>query len=514
MDFYECLERDCDSGGDLVDIETVVLGDFNTNILKKNSLVNSLNNFMRTCGLSQLIDVPTRVTDSCASIIDLIMVTDHDKIIQSGVLGIGLSDHMPIYCTRKIKRAVFNDHNTVRMRSLKGYTKDRLCQQLDSSDWPGVLDCHDVCEAWSQFKSIFLGVLDVVAPSKEIRIKQSTEPWLSSEILDLIRNRDRCLNKYRKSKNQESCDKYLFFRNQVNYKKNKAKSNYYVHIVNENQNKPKKLWQALKSLATSSKCKTKSCNIGLKINDVLNFDKTTVATHFNTFLTTIASTLVDKLPQCSGKFGSDYVKTFYQRLNVDENKFVLNRVTNEQVLKVLGDMSPSKATGMDNIPASVAKDGASILAHPITHIVNQSLCTGVIPDYLKLARVVPLYTIKSKTDVVNYRPVSVLCILSKVFERIVFNQLNEYLVHNNLLCDLQSGFRSSYSTDTCLIYLHDYIRDQCDIGHYTGMVLLDLQKTFDTVNHDILLSKMNALGVSVNSVGWFRSYLSGKKTSG
>ena len=117
MDFYECLERDCDSGGNLVDIETVVLGDFNTNILKKNSLVNSLNNFMRMCGLSQLIDVPTRVTDSCASIIDLIMVTDQDKISQSGVLGIGLSDHMLIYCTRKIKRDVFNDHSTVRMRS-------------------------------------------------------------------------------------------------------------------------------------------------------------------------------------------------------------------------------------------------------------------------------------------------------------------------------------------------------------------------------------------------------------
>ena len=147
---------------------------------------------------------------------------------------------------------------------------------LDSSDWSGVLVCHDVCEALSQFKSIFLGVLDVVAPSKDIRIKQSIEPWMSSEILDLIRNRDRCLNKYRKSKNQESYDKYLFFRNQVNYKKSKGKSNYYVHIVNENQNKIKKLWQALKSLGTSSKCKTKSCNIGLKINDVLNFDKTTL----------------------------------------------------------------------------------------------------------------------------------------------------------------------------------------------------------------------------------------------
>lgn len=174
-------------------------------------------------------------------------------------------------------------------------------------------------------------------------------------------------------------------------------------------------------------------------------------------------------------------------------------------------MSPSKATGMDNIPARFVKDGASIIAHPITHIVNLSLSTGEIPDDLKLARVVPLHKKNSKTDVGNYRPVSVLCILSKVFERIVFNQLNEYLVQNNLLYELQSGFRSTFSTDTCLIYLHDYIRQQCDKGFYTGMVLLDLQKAFDTVNHEILLNKLKALGMSEESVIWFKSYLSGRK---
>ena len=126
----------------------------------------------------------------------------------------------------------------------------------------------------------------------------------------------------------------------------------------------------------------------------MNFDKSTVATHFNAFFTTIAYTLIDKLSQCSGKFGFDYVKTFYQRFNVDDNKSVFNRVTYEHVHKVLGNMNPSKATGMDNIPTRFLKDGASILAHPITLIVNQSLCSGTIHDELKLARVVPLYTKK------------------------------------------------------------------------------------------------------------------------
>ena len=101
--------------------------------------------------------------------------------------------------------------------------------------------------------------------------------------------------------------------------------------------------------------------------------------------------------------------------------------------------------------------------------------------------------------------------MSKVVERVVFNQLNEHLVQNKLLYELQSGFCSAYSTDTCLIYLHDYIKQECDQGNYTGMVLLDLQKAFDTVNHSVLLHKLFALGMNHGSVDWFRSYLTGQK---
>ena len=101
--------------------------------------------------------------------------------------------------------------------------------------------------------------------------------------------------------------------------------------------------------------------------------------------------------------------------------------------------------------------------------------------------------------------------MSKVIERIVFSQLNEYLVNNKLLYEFQSGFRSNYSSDTCLIHLCDFIRQECDQGKYTGMVTLDLQKAFDTVNHAILLAKMKALGMTTDAVNWFQSYLSDRQ---
>ena len=143
----------------------------------------------------------------------------------------------------------------------------------------------------------------------------------------------------------------------------------------------------------------------------------------------------------------------------------------DQVSSILNSIIASKATGLDELPARFIKGGSSVIAKPLTHIVNLSITTGTIPDDLKVARVVPLYKNKSKTNVENYRPISVLRIISKIFERVVFNQLNNFLTEHKLLYIFQSGFWSSYSTDTCLIRLTDYSKQECDNGNYTGMAL-------------------------------------------
>ncbi|KAK2171267.1 hypothetical protein NP493_1083g00012 [Ridgeia piscesae] len=113
----------------------------------------------------------------------------------------------------------------------------------------------------------------------------------------------------------------------------------------------------------------------------------------------------------------------------------------------------------------------------------------------------------------NYRPISILNTLSKLFERIVYQQLNAYLQTHQLLYEHQSGFRSYYSTETCLIYLTDFIKQEQDKGNYVGMVLLDLQKAFDTVNHKIMLQKLEAIGLHESAIAWFNSYLYGRQQS-
>ena len=146
--------------------------------------------------------------------------------------------------------------------------------------------------------------------------------------------------------------------------------------------------------------------------------------------------------------------------------------------------------------------------HILCHIINLSLIQGSVPDSLKSARVFPLFKKNDNTEVGNYRPVSILNVISKILERVVYDQRNDYLTSKDLLFKYQSGFRRKFSTETCFIHLTDFIRFHMDKGNVVGMILLDLQKAFDTFNHSILLTKLKAIGLSGSTVSWFSSYLS------
>ena len=202
---------------------------------------------------------------------------------------------------------------------------------------------------------------------------------------------------------------------------------------------------------------------------------------------------------------SERFKLFYWTRNVNSATVTLHPVSEDFIFKELVNVNPTKRIGLDDIPARFIKDRAIVQTTPVTHIVNLSITSGVVPNDMKMARIKPLYKKNSPLDIGNYRPVSILSIVSKILERSVHTQLSEFLCENNLLFEFQSGLRDKYSTDTCLIHLLDYIRDNNAKGLYTGMVMLDLQKAFDTVDHNILCNKLKVLGVHCTE--WFRSYL-------
>ena len=206
---------------------------------------------------------------------------------------------------------------------------------------------------------------------------------------------------------------------------------------------------------------------------------------------------------------SQIFKNFYANKGITPKSFNISEVSEEFVYKELCKLDPRKSTGIDGIKPIFLKDGADVIKSAVTHVINLSIKNQVVPENLKYAIVKPLHKKNSRLEVGNYRPVSILCIVSKIMERAVYEQIMKHIKDNKLLYEYQSGFRQSYSTDTCLINLMDYIRNLKSNGKYVGMVLLDLQKAFDTVNHEILGNKLEAMGI--NFTEWIKSYLGGRQ---
>ena len=186
-------------------------------------------------------------------------------------------------------------------------------------------------------------------------------------------------------------------------------------------------------------------------------------------------------------------------------------MTEDHVLQLLKDMSVDKAAGLDNLSGKFLKDGANILAKPISELCNLSIKYSVFPEDCQIAELKPLYKKGSTTLPKNYRPISLLALTSKIIEKVIHDQTQAYLDENKILCRFQSGFRKHFSTDLCLLYLTNKIATCFESGLYTGMILIDLQKAFDTINYEILINKMEFLGFSKNVILWFKSYLSHRK---
>ena len=172
-------------------------------------------------------------------------------------------------------------------------------------------------------------------------------------------------------------------------------------------------------------------------------------------------------------------------------------------------MSEKKATGLDDVSSKILKLAKPAILSSLVYIINLSLSTGSFPDLWKIAKIIPLHK-GGDLSVNNFRPIAILPVVSKIIERAVHQHLYDFLSEHRLINPTQSGFRPLHSTETCLLDMINDWASCMNSGKMVGVAFIDLRKAFDTVNHDILLSKLHDLGASDTSINWFQSYLSGR----
>ena len=195
----------------------------------------------------------------------------------------------------------------------------------------------------------------------------------------------------------------------------------------------------------------------------------------------------------------------YYRHFIQTDAFHLTYTTEIDIEKILRSTNIRKAAGIDDLSGRFLKDGSRVLSKPISELCNLSIKLGS-----KISKWKPLIKKGSKTNLSNYRPISLLPLISKIIEKLIHEQTSSFLSNNEILYNYQSGFRKNHSTDSCLTFLHDKILKGYDKGLMTGMMLIDLQKAFDTIDHDILWKRLSAIGFSNHIIGWFKSYLSNR----
>ena len=223
-----------------------------------------------------------------------------------------------------------------------------------------------------------------------------------------------------------------------------AKESFFKNGIERNRGNSGKLWGHLKSLGFSKKT-AGSSSIVLEHNGVKEFDSLSVARIFNCFYTKVAAKLVSKLPSPLGVFHTtaSVFKNFYSSKIGLRPSFCLSPVSTHFIRKELASLNTKKAIGLDDISSLFLRDGADCIISPVTHIINLSINTETVPSGFKEAKVIPLFKKGSTLDPGNYRPVSILNVLSKILERAVHKQLSEYLEKRGLLFENQSGFRGA-----------------------------------------------------------------------
>ena len=489
----------------------ILLGDFNIDLLKFDTHDGTRDYYdllSANCFKPSILQ-PTRLSSKSASLIDNIFYNDIETSSNGGNLTTSISDHFPQFCLLDIFDKDRPKKEIKFGRSYKHFNQNEFENELKKIDWNHVLQGKNSDSAFEFFFKTVEKLLDEMAPVRRLSKKEmelQKRPWITFGLLKSMGDRDKIYKKLVKEKDitvrAELLNIYKIKRNLVKMLTRKAKRDYYISFFEENRTDIKKTWEGIRNIVNINK-KTRVTPTSLNYKNEVKSSKIDKARALNDFFVNIGNGIEDKIPHGNKDFSAYLGQPNCFSLTI-------NPLSATEVVDMIKVSKTSKACGPNSIPSKILKANAYILAEPLTYLINLSLIQGKFPQLLKLADVCPIYKKNDKNKCENYRPISLLSNLSKLYERAMHRRIYDFLENCNVFYELQFGFRKKYSTNHALLSIVEGIKDNLDTKKFGCGVFIDLEKAFDTVNHRILLSKLEHYGIRGVENDWFRSYLTSR----
>ena len=493
---------------------TFVCGDFNINLLEITSNHHVSEYFESICSMGYFprITLPTRIQPPAFSLIDNILANNLDETENaiSGLLINDLSDHKIIFTFHQNNSYIDKVNKFINIEKRDDSSMNKFVDELTSLNICEKLDKQLTSDPNNNYE-ILSGLLKYARekhlPKKTVKYQKKRHKkskWISNGILKSINTKDRLYKVLVQSdpantiQYERRKEEFKQYRAELRKSIRKAKRDYYTSIFNRHENDIRKMWGLLNE--TLNRNIRKQSTHEFSLNNKTTSDPEVIANEFNKYFANIGSKLAENIP-AAPRFDS-YLN------NPAETVFSFNLISEHNISNIIKKLKNKSSYGHDCLSNIMIKKAHDPLIKPLTLLINQTLSTGIFPSELKVSRVKPLFKRGKSSLFSNYRPISLLASLSKIYEYVVFEQLSAYMETNRLFYSDQYGFRPGHSTELASVRFVNDLIQQMDTFNIPISILIDLSKAFDTLDHKIMLSKLRYYGISGVELNFFRNFLS------
>ena len=392
------------------------------------------------------------------------------------------------------------------VRNLKNENVSLLIESLSQEMWNNVLQSDDVNVAYINVIETFSKLYNLHCPVKKAHAKGIyKKPWITNGLKNACRRKNGLYRSFLRERTHTSEYRYKTYKNKLTSILRLAEKAYYSKMLLEKRGNIKETWAILNTVLGKQR-KSVNYPTHLMQRDIHITSKENMANEFNTFFTNVGPNLANDITE------SDENISIYDYLGESiEQSLFMRPVDEEEVITTVTGCTKKRSSDFEDISMDTVAKVVSVICKPLAHICNISFRTGVFPSRMKIAKVIPMFKSGTKTDVTNYRPISLLPQFSKILEKLFLTRINSFLCVNNILSSSQYGFCTNLSTSLAMMELIEEITNPTDNKKHAIGVFIDLKKAFDTVDHRILIKKLEHYGVRGAASDWLKSYLSNRK---